>query len=40
VPGFALGELFIMMFPYSVVFALVWTAFLVGFFALGIPLGF
>ncbi|MFN3590716.1 MAG: AbgT family transporter, partial [Thermaurantiacus sp.] len=40
VPSFTLGELFILMFPYSVVFLLVWTTFLVGFFALGIPLGF
>lgn len=40
VPAFTLGELFILMFPYSVVFLLVWTSFLVGFFALGIPLGF
>jgi aminobenzoyl-glutamate transport protein len=40
VPAFTLGELFILMFPYSVVFLLVWTTFLVGFFALGIPLGF
>jgi len=37
---FAFGDLLITMFPYSVAFLLVWTLLLVGFFALGIPLGF
>ncbi len=40
VPRFTLGELIIAMFPFSVVFLLVWTAFLVGWVALGVPLGF
>jgi aminobenzoyl-glutamate transport protein len=40
VPGFSLGELFILMFPYSIAFLLVWTSFLIAFFALGLPLGF
>jgi aminobenzoyl-glutamate transport protein len=40
VPQFTLGELIIAMFPYSVVFLITWTLFLVGWVALGIPLGF
>jgi len=39
-PGFAFGDMLLMMLPYSVVFLLVWTVLLVGFFVLGIPLGF
>lgn len=40
VPRFTLGELIIAMFPFTVVFITVWTAFLVVWVALGIPLGF
>lgn len=40
VPGFTLGEMFVMMFPYSVAFLLAWSALLVLFFAGGIPFGF
>jgi aminobenzoyl-glutamate transport protein len=40
VPKFTLGELIIAMFPFSVAFLTIWTAFLVGWGALGIPLGF
>jgi aminobenzoyl-glutamate transport protein len=39
-PGFAFGDMLIMMVPYSIAFLIVWTLLLVGFFALGIPLGF
>jgi p-aminobenzoyl-glutamate transporter AbgT len=35
-----LGELIIAMFPFSVTFLIVWTAFLVAWVSLGIPLGF
>jgi aminobenzoyl-glutamate transport protein len=34
------GDMLIMMVPYSAAFLVVWTSLLVGFFALGIPLGF
>jgi aminobenzoyl-glutamate transport protein len=34
-----IGTLVAMMLPYSVSFLIVWTTFLVGFWALGIPLG-
>jgi len=40
VPGFTLGEMFVMMFPYSVAFLLSWSALLVLFFSAGIPFGF
>lgn len=40
VPKFTLGELIIAMFPFSVTFITVWTAFLVAWVSLGIPLGF
>ena len=40
VPSFSLGELFALMFPYAVAFLIAWTALLVLFFLLGIPLGF
>jgi aminobenzoyl-glutamate transport protein len=40
VPKFTLGELIIAMFPFSVTFLIVWTAFLVAWVSLGIPLGF
>jgi len=39
-PDLSFGDLIIMMLPYSIVFLLFWTALLVGFFAIGIPLGF
>lgn len=39
-PELSFGDLILMMLPYSVVFLIFWTALLVGFFALGIPLGF
>jgi len=34
-----MGTLFAMMLPYSLVFMVVWTLFLMGWFALGVPLG-
>ncbi|MFN7173319.1 MAG: AbgT family transporter [Thermaurantiacus tibetensis] len=40
VPGFMLGEMFVMMFPYSVAFLVAWSGLLVLFFAGGIPFGF
>jgi aminobenzoyl-glutamate transport protein len=40
VPGFTLGEMFILMAPYAFVFLAVWTVFLVAWVSLGIPLGF
>ncbi len=39
-PELSFGEMLLMMVPYSLAFLLVWTALLVGFFVLGIPLGF
>lgn len=39
-PGMNFGEMLLIMLPYSIAFLLVWTALLVGFFTLGIPLGF
>lgn len=39
-PNLSFGDLIILMLPYSVVFLVVWTILLVGFFAFGIPLGF
>jgi aminobenzoyl-glutamate transport protein len=33
------GDMLIIMVPYSIAFLIVWTALLVGFFTLGIPLG-
>lgn len=39
-PELSFGEMLLMMVPYSVAFLLVWTCLLVGFFLLGIPLGF
>ncbi len=40
VPGFTLGEMFVMMFPYSVAFLVAWSALLVLFFTTGLPFGF
>ena len=39
-PGMGFGDMLLIMLPYSIAFMLVWTALLVGFFTLGIPLGF
>ena len=39
-PDMSFGDMLIMMVPYSAAFLVVWTSLLVGFFALGIPLGF
>lgn len=39
-PDLTFGDMIIMMLPYSIVFLLFWTALLVGFFTIGIPLGF
>jgi len=39
-PEMGFGDMLIMMFPYSMCFLVSWTALLVGFFVLGIPLGF
>ncbi|MGL4736060.1 MAG: AbgT family transporter [Cellulosilyticaceae bacterium] len=39
-PEFSIADLISMMFPYSVAFLVVWTTLLIGFFTLGIPLGF
>ena len=39
-PGMAFGDMLLIMLPYSIVFMIVWTALLVAFFVLGIPLGF
>lgn len=40
VPGYSLGEMFILMAPYAFAFLAVWTAMLVLWVGLGIPLGF
>jgi aminobenzoyl-glutamate transport protein len=39
-PDYAFGDLLLLMLPYSIAFLLAWTLLLVGFFALGLPLGF
>jgi len=39
-PGLGFGDMLLIMLPYSIVFLVIWTALLIGFFALGIPLGF
>jgi aminobenzoyl-glutamate transport protein len=39
-PDYAFGDMLLLMLPYSIAFLLVWTLLLVGFFALGLPLGF
>ncbi|NKI35565.1 AbgT family transporter [Wenzhouxiangella sp. XN79A] len=38
-PDMGFGEMLMIMLPYSMVFLAVWTALLIGFFTLGIPLG-
>ncbi len=40
VTGTGIGTLVAMMLPYSVAFLLIWTIYLLGYWALGIPLGF
>jgi aminobenzoyl-glutamate transport protein len=39
-PEMSLGDLIIMMFPYSACFLVSWTALLLAFFLLGLPFGF
>jgi aminobenzoyl-glutamate transport protein len=39
-PNMGFGDMLLIMLPYSITFLLVWTALLVGFFMLGIPLGY
>jgi aminobenzoyl-glutamate transport protein len=39
-PDMGFGDMLLIMLPYSIAFLLVWTTLLVGFFVLGIPLGF
>lgn len=39
-PEYTLGDMIKLMFPYSVAFLIVWTILLIGFFMLGLPLGF
>lgn len=39
-PEMGFGDLILTMLPYSITFLIGWTLLLVGFFALGIPLGF
>ncbi len=36
----SLGDMILMMFPYSACFLVAWSLLLVGFFVLGLPLGF
>lgn len=39
-PEFTLGDMMIMMVPYSLAFLIAWTALLIAFFTIGIPFGF
>ncbi|NRA68834.1 MAG: AbgT family transporter [Pseudobacteriovorax sp.] len=39
-PDFTLGDMMVMMVPYSISFLIAWTALLVAFFSIGIPFGF
>ncbi|PHV69828.1 aminobenzoyl-glutamate transporter [Sporanaerobium hydrogeniformans] len=39
-PEYSVGDLIGLMFPYSLGFLAIWSTVLIGFFALGIPLGF
>jgi aminobenzoyl-glutamate transport protein len=39
-PDFGIGEMLLMMVPYSIAFLISWSLLLIGFFWLGIPLGF
>lgn len=38
-PEYTLGDMIKLMLPYSIAFLIVWTLLLIGFFALGIPMG-
>ena len=38
-PDMGFGDMLLIMLPYSLAFMVIWTALLVGFFTLGIPLG-
>ena len=40
VPDFSFGDMILTMLPYSIAFLVTWSLLLVGFFVLGIPLGF
>ncbi len=39
-PEYSVGDLIALMFPYSLSFLVIWSVVLIGFFTLGIPLGF
>ncbi len=39
-PEYSVGDLVSLMFPYSMAFLVIWSTILIGFFKLGIPLGF
>ncbi len=39
-PDLGFGDMLLIMLPYSIAFMIIWTSLLVGFFVLGIPLGF
>jgi aminobenzoyl-glutamate transport protein len=39
-PDMSLGDMILMMFPYSACFLMAWSLLLLGFFVLGLPLGF
>jgi aminobenzoyl-glutamate transport protein len=39
-PNFTLGDMILMMIPYSIAFLISWTALLMVFFFFGIPFGF
>jgi aminobenzoyl-glutamate transport protein len=39
-PDMSLGDMILMMFPYSACFLVAWSALLLAFFVLGLPLGF
>ncbi len=39
-PEYTIGDMIALMMPYSIAFLAVWTTLLIGFFSLGLPLGF
>jgi aminobenzoyl-glutamate transport protein len=39
-PDMSLGDMILMMVPYSACFLVAWSLLLLGFFVLGLPLGF
>jgi aminobenzoyl-glutamate transport protein len=39
-PDMSLGDMIILMFPYSICFLVAWTVLLLTFFLLGVPFGF